>query len=145
MAALLYLLFALMVMSAGKLPELSEIIPNFLLGAFQPNNRDNLEPYRILHFLALAFLFTWAVPKDWHGFQSQALQPVIRCGQEWLAVLCAGIFLSFAAHFILITGPKSLAMQIVVSVIGISIMTGVAYYISWSKRQDYKSALGARS
>jgi hypothetical protein len=24
-------------------------------------------------------------------------------------------------------------------------MTAVAYYVSWSRRQDYKSALGARS
>jgi hypothetical protein len=36
-------------------------------------------------------------------------------------------------------------MQVLVSVAGISIMTGVAYYVSWSKRQDYKPALSARS
>jgi hypothetical protein len=144
-AALLYLLFALAVTVAGKFPEFAAVVPESLLGAFLPNDKENLAPYRVLHFLALAFLFTRMVPRDWRGFRWQALQPVLRCGEEWLAVFCAGVFLSFAGHFILITGPDSLAMQILVSVAGISIMTCVAYYVSWSKRQDYKPALSARS
>jgi hypothetical protein len=37
------------------------------------------------------------------------------------------------------------AMQILVSTAGIAAMTAVAYYVSWSKRQDHKSALGARA
>jgi hypothetical protein len=94
----------------------------------------------VLHFLALAFLFTYMVPRDWSGFRWQTLQPVIKCGQEWLAVFCAGVFLSFAGHLVLITGPDSLAMHVLVSFAGISIMTGVAYYVSWSKQQDHKPA-----
>jgi hypothetical protein len=35
-------------------------------------------------------------------------------------------------------------MHILVSIAGIAIMTGVAYYASWSKRQDYKPALSTR-
>jgi hypothetical protein len=35
-------------------------------------------------------------------------------------------------------------MHILVSIAGIAIMAGVAYYVSWSKRQDYKPALSAR-
>jgi hypothetical protein len=144
-AALLYLLFALVITAAGKLPALAEMIPDSLLGAFLPNDRENLAPYRVLHLLAMAFLFTLGVPKGWRGFRWPVLQPLIKCGEEWLAVFCAGVFLSFAAHFILITGPNSVAIQILVSVAGILMMTAVAYYVSWSRRQDYKSALGARS
>ncbi|MCU1464041.1 MAG: OpgC protein, partial [Acidimicrobiales bacterium] len=62
-----------------------------------------------------------------------------------LAVFCSGVFLSFAGHFIMITGPDSLAMQVLFSVAGISIMTCDAYYVSWSKRQDYKPVLSTRS
>ena len=65
-------------------------------------------------------------------------------GEEWLSVFCAGVFLSFAAHLVLITGPDLLAMHVLVSLAGISIMTGVAYYVSWSKRQDRKPALRAQ-
>lgn len=65
----------------------------------------------------------------------------MKCGEEWLSVFCAEVFLSFAAHLALITGPDTLSMHILVSLAGISMMTAVAYYVSWSKRQDYKPAL----
>jgi hypothetical protein len=138
-AASLYLAVALVVTVAGKFPQLT-LVPDFLRDVFGPNDRESLVPHRVVHFLALAFLFTYMVPRDWSGFRWQALQPAIKCGQEWLAVFCAGVFLSFAGHLVLITSPDSLAMQILVSSAGILIMTGVAYYVSWSKRQDHKPA-----
>ena len=144
-AAMLYILFALVVTAAGKFPQLAEYVPDRVLGAFLPNDKENLALYRVVHLLAVAFLFTFVVPRDWRGFQWRILQPVIKCGEEWLPVFCAGVFLSFAAHFVLITGPDSLAMHVLVSVAGISIMTAVAYYTSWSKRQDYKPALSTQS
>src|SRR3954454_20701466 len=139
-AALLYLLFALAVTLAGKFPQLGAMIPAPVLDTFLPNDKENIAPYRVLHFLALAFLFGHLVPRNWRGFRWPALQPLLKCGEEWLPVFCAGVFLSFAGHLILITGPDSLAMQVLVSVAGMSIMTGVAYYVSWSKRQDHKPA-----
>ena len=144
-AALLYLLFALVIKLAATLPQLGEFIPPAVLSTFLPNTKENMAPYEILHFLALAFLFTIVVPRNWRGFQSPVLRLVIKCGEEWLAVFCAGVFLSFAGHFVLITGPNSIAMALLVSVAGIVIMTAVAYYVSWSKWQDYKSAIGTRS
>jgi hypothetical protein len=143
-AALVYLLFALVITMAGKFSLLGELIPASVLDLFLPNDKENLAPYRVLHFLAMAFLFTLVVPRNWRGFQWSILQPVGKCGEEWLAVFCAGVFLSFAGHFVLITGPNSLAMHILVSIAGCSIMAAVAYYVSWSKRQDYKPALSAR-
>ena len=139
-AAWLYLILALVVTMAGRFPQIAGIVPDYLLDGFLPNQRENLVPYRVLHFLALVFLFTYVVPRDWRGFRWQALQPVIKCGEEWLPVFCAGVFLSFAAHLVLITGPNLLAMHVLVSVAGISIMTAVAYYGSWSKQQDRKPA-----
>lgn len=140
--AILYLLFALTIVSCGNIPPLAKLIPGSLIDTFLPEDRENVAPYRILHFLTLAFLFTLLVPRGWAHLKSYALQPVIKCGEEWLAVFCAGVFLSFAAHFILITGQGSLVMQVVVSIAGILAMTGVAYYVSWSRQQDYKSAVG---
>ena len=139
--ALLYLLFALTVTLAGKFPQLAAIMPEPMLDTFLPNEKENIAPYRVLHFLALAFLVSYLVPRDWRGFQWPALQPLMKCGEEWLPVFCAGVFLSFAGHLILITGPDSLAMQVLVSIAGIAAMTGVAYYVSWSRRQDQKPAL----
>jgi hypothetical protein len=132
--AWLYLVFALVVTVAGKFPQSAGIMPGFVVDSFLPNDKENVAPYRIVHLLALVFLFTYLVPAN--GLKSPWIQPIIRCGQEWLAVFCAGVFLSFAGHFILITSPDSLLVHVLVSLAGIAIMTAVAYYVSWSKRQD---------
>lgn len=143
--ALLYLLFALTIVSSSEIPALAQMMPSGLSDVLLQNDREDVAPHRILHFLTLTFLFTWLVPRDWGYLRSYALQPIIKCGEEWLAVFCAGVFLSFAAHLILIPGPYSLARQIGVSLGGIAAMTAVAYYVSWSKQQDNKSAVGAHS
>jgi hypothetical protein len=121
---------------AGRFPELGEIFPAWLVDAFNPDGRVNLAPYRVLHFVILAFLVTRLVSKDWRGLDWLILKPVIRCGQQSLAVFCVGVFLSFAGHFVLIISSDSLLMQVFVSVTGIAIMILVAYAISWSKEQD---------
>jgi hypothetical protein len=64
------------------------------------------------------------------------LQPLIICGQQALSVFCVGVFLAFAARLVLMTGSGSLAAQVLVSLSGFALMTLVACYISWSKRQD---------
>ena len=56
-------------------------------------------------------------------------------------MFCIGVFLSFAGHLILITGPNLVVIQIAVSMIGFAAMTAVAYYVAWSKRQDLPAAL----
>ena len=113
--ALSYLLFALVVTVASRDAVIGRLVPDFVLNLFAPNDRENLEPDRVLHFLLLAFVFVRLVPSDWSGLRWKLLQPVIKCGEEWLATFCAGVFLSFAGHLVLITGPNSLAMQILVS------------------------------
>src|SRR5438552_4482376 len=87
-AAWLYLLFALAVTMAGKFPH-AGIVPELLRDALLPN-KENLAPHRVLHFLALAFLFTHLVPRDWSGFRWQTLQPIIKCGEAWPSGYCAG-------------------------------------------------------
>jgi hypothetical protein len=147
LAALAYLLIALEATTLGQAGALNGLIADFPLNPLAPADKENLALYRVVHLLALALLFTYWVPREWSGLRSRILQPVITCGEEWLSVFCVGVFLSFAAHFILITSPNSLSLQIVVSLAGIAMMTMVAYYISWSRQQDRdrKSGLGARA
>ena len=136
-----YLIFAMAVTLLRRSPELSAYLPDLLLDSIAPTEKENLAPYRVVHFLALTFLATHLIPADHPGLRLKPLQAVIRCGEEWLAVFCVGVFLSFAGHLILITGPNLVMMQIVVSLIGFAAMTAVAYYVAWSKRQDLPAAL----
>lgn len=144
-AALLYLMFALAIVVSSDIPTLAQAMPAGLTDMLLPSDREDVAPHRILHFVTLTFLFTLLVPRNGAYLRSYALQPLIKCGEEWLAVFCAGVFLSFAAHLILITGPNSVARQVAVSIAGLAAMTAVAYYVSWSKQQDNRSAVGARS
>jgi hypothetical protein len=131
-----YLAFALVMTMAGRFPEFGKMFPTWLLDAFTPDDKTNLAPYRLLHFMVLAFVVTRFVPRDWPGLQWKIFRPVIKCGEEALAVFCAGVFLSFVGHLALTMSSDSVPTQIFVSSVGIAIMTLIAYYISWSKLQD---------
>jgi hypothetical protein len=131
-----YLVFALAMTLAGRFPEFGKMFPEWLFDAFNPNDKTNLAPYRVFHFILLAFLVTRCVPKDWRGLQWMIFKPAIACGQQSLAIFCVGVFLSFAGHLALMTGSASLMAQIFVSLAGIAIMTLMACCISWSRRQD---------
>ncbi len=136
-----YLVFAMAITLLRHSPATSAYLPDLLLDSIAPTDKENLAPYRVVHFLALAFLATHLVPADHPGLRLKPLQAVIRCGEEWLAVFCVGVFLSFAGHLILITSANLVAMQIVVSLAGFAAMTAVAYYVAWSKWQDLPTAL----
>ena len=131
-----YLVFALIMTFAGRFPDFGALFPHWLYSAFNPNDKTNLAPYRFLHFAVIVILVIRFVPKDWSGLRWKMFDPMIVCGQQSLAVFCVGVFLSFVAHFELTLSSGSLFAQIFVSITGIAIMTVVAYYISWSKRQD---------
>jgi hypothetical protein len=135
-----YLIFALVMTMAGRFAEFGTMLPNWLVDAFNPNDKVNLAPYRVLHLVVIVFLAARFLPKDWRGLQWPIFQPLIICGQQALSVFCVGVFLSFACRRVLMTGSGTLTAQISVSAFGMAIMTLVACYISWSKRQDHPLA-----
>ncbi len=134
--AMAYLVLSLLLMVGANVPTVGNLLPSGLIDAFLPTDRENLGPARIVHLLCVALLFSYYVPADWKGFHSKFLQPIVKCGDEWLACFCVGIFLSLAAHMILITSQNTVLLQLLVSVTALTLMTAVAYYISWSRDQD---------
>jgi len=131
-----YLAFALVMTMAGQFPQFGKMFPAWLFDAFNPNDKTNLALYRVLHLIILMFLVPRFLTKYWRGLDWQIFRPIIKCGQQPIAAFCAGVFLSFAGHLLLVTGSGSVTAQIFVSVAGLAIMSLVAGYISWSKQQD---------
>ena len=131
-----YLVFGYVMSMAGRFPVLGDTLPAWLHDIFIPNDRVNLAPYRILHFMVVALFATRLISKRWDGLNWPVFKPLIICGEQALPVFCAGVFLSVAGHFVLVTGSGSLVAQILVSLSGFAIMTLVASYVAWSKRQD---------
>jgi hypothetical protein len=135
-----YLVFALVMTMAGRFEDFGALFPTWLFDAFNPNDKTNLAPYRVLHFVVIAFFVTRFVRKDWAGLEWKIFDPLVKCGQQSLQVFCVGVFLSFVAHFILSMSYGSIWAQLGVSIGGLAILTGVAYYGNWSKKQDKPSA-----
>jgi hypothetical protein len=131
-----YLVFAFVMAMAGRHPEIAEIFPPWFVGIFNPNDKTNLAPYRLIHFMVIAALVIRFLPRDWPGLEWRVFKPAILCGQQSLEVFCIGIFLSFAGHFVLVEVSDAIWMQIVVSVVGITLLTLLAWYRSWSKKID---------
>ncbi|KZD21197.1 OpgC domain-containing protein [Tardiphaga robiniae] len=142
--SLIYLIFAMVVTLAVRFAS-TWMLPSGLVDLFDPNDKTNLAPYRVLHLLALMIVLVRIVPEDWDVLRSDALRPLIVCGQRSLEVFCVGIFLSFVGHFILEMYSNALIAQIAVSVIGISVMTAVAFYRTWSRALDAPAPAGKAS
>src|SRR5438309_2494863 len=54
-----YLVFAMAVTLMRHSPALSAYLPDIVLNGISPTEKENLAPYRVMHFLALAFLATY--------------------------------------------------------------------------------------
>jgi hypothetical protein len=94
--------------------------------AKQPLDKSNLPPLRLLHFLAIAVVAAWFVPRDWRGLATPVMRGAIRCGQHSLPIYCLGVLLTFASHLALLEISAGLAMQIALSLAGIAAMIAIA-------------------
>jgi hypothetical protein len=134
--AIAYLLFAFVIAMTWYVPGLSQYVPHWLEQAIYPIDKINLDVLRFAHFLALAVVTVWFVPRDWPPLKTRWMWPLIVCGQHSLEIFCLGVFLSFAAHFAMVEVSAAFWVQLVASVLGIMIMTAAAWLITWYKRAD---------
>jgi len=134
--AFAYIVFAFGIAMTWYFPRLGVFVPKFVGDAIYPIDKTNLDVLRIVHFLSLAVITVWFVPRDWHALKWPVFRPAIVTGQHSLEIFCLGVFLAFAAHFLFTEVSNSLPMQIIVSLIGIVIMVGVASLISWYRRAE---------
>jgi hypothetical protein len=130
------IMFAFVVTTATHSPELGHLLPDWILRPFEPNDKSNLAPYRVVHLIALAVVVTRFLSADSPILHWRALAPMIKCGQNSLEVFCIGIVLSFCAHAAIETSRNSLAVQIFAGAAGVVLMTASAYWWTWSNRQN---------
>ena len=128
--AMLYLLLSLVVALSWRIKPLEALIPQALLQLLYPLDKSNLDPLRLLHFLAIAVLATWFVPRDWRGLMTPVMRGAIRCGQNSLPIYCLGVLLAFASHMALLDISDGIAMQIALSLGGIGAMIATATLLS---------------
>lgn len=129
-----YLAFAFAVTMTWYFPRAAFLMPRWLGEWMYPIDKTNLDVLRFAHFLALAALTVRFIPRDWPVLQSRWLKPAIICGQHSLEIFCLGVFLAFAAHFLMVEFFGGAAAQVLMSMAGIFTMIGTAWLISWYKR-----------
>ena len=130
------MLFAFGIAMTWYFPRLGVFVPKLISDAIYPIDKPNLDVLRIVHFLSLAVITVWFVPRDWRGLKSPLSWPAIVCGQHSLETFCLGVFLAFAAHFLFTEISNSLLMQVIGSLLGIAIMVAAAAMISWYRRVE---------
>ncbi|MDH2354172.1 OpgC domain-containing protein [Bradyrhizobium sp. SSUT112] len=124
--AVLYLVFSLVVALSCSIKPLEALVPQPLLTLLYPMDKSNLAPLRLLHFLALAVLAAWFVPRDWRGLTAAVMRGAILCGQNSLPIYCLGVLLTLASHLALLDVSDGLMMQIALSVGGVLVMVAAA-------------------
>ncbi|UGV26973.1 OpgC domain-containing protein [Rhodopseudomonas boonkerdii] len=116
------------------------MLPEAVRSFFIPNDKTNLAPYRIIHFLALAIVVSRLISRDAPALKWPVWRPIIVCGQQSLEVFCAGVFLAFVAYFAIDLVSEAFWFQLLVSIAGIAAMIGVAYFRKWAKAGKAKPA-----
>jgi hypothetical protein len=134
MIALAWVLFAFLIVMTWHVAFLDALVPKWMIKAIYPIDKTDLDMLRFTHFLALAVIVSRYVPRDWEALKSGWLRPLILCGQHSLPLFCIGVFLSFAAHWILTQYSKGVWEQLLVSLSGILIMVAIAWVLDRAKK-----------
>jgi len=141
-----YLVFALALAISWHITSDDEdILPVWLLNVLYPMSKTYLSPWRLLHFLALAYVAMLLFRRDNPFFASRWARPFLLIGECGLQMFCLGVFLSFVGHFVLVEwGNGQIGMQLVVNAGGIGIMLSVAAVIDWYKATERGRATAQR-
>jgi hypothetical protein len=131
-----YLVLAFLIVLTWHVPRLEVFIPDALQRLLYPVDKSTLDPLRLLHFLALATLTVRRIPANASMLRWRVSWIPLICGRQSLYVFCFGIFLSFAAHFVLEEISGTLLTQIVVSIAGVALMVALAWVLTWYKQME---------
>src|SRR6202045_1571516 len=132
--AIAWITFAFLIVMTWHIPFLDAMVPKWMIKMIYPIDKTDLDMLRFTHFLALALIVSRYLPRDWPALRSQWLRPVILCGQHSLPIFCFGVFLSFAAHWILMQYTRGVWEQLVVSAAGILIMIALAWLMDRARK-----------
>jgi hypothetical protein len=124
--AALYLLFAFLVTLGWSYKPLEAAVPQVLVDLIYPIDKSDLDPLRLLHFLAIAILVAAFVPREWKGLATPILRGAIRCGENSLEIYSAGVLLSLGGRILLVKVSSGFAMQVAVSISGVAVLVAIA-------------------
>ncbi|RXG99230.1 OpgC domain-containing protein [Bradyrhizobium zhanjiangense] len=131
--AVLYLVFSLVIALSWRIKPLEALIPQGLTKLAYPMDKSNLDPLRLLHFLALAVVAVWFVPPNRQALTTAVMRGAILCGRHSLPIFCLGVLLTLVSLLALLDISEGLAMQITLSLGGVLTMIVAATLLNLIK------------
>lgn len=108
-------------------PALDAAMPVWIKDLVYPLSKTDLSAWRILHFLALAYVASRLVPADARWLKAPLAEPLIVCGQHSLAVFCLGTLLSFVGRVTFDQLSTSALAMMAINAAGFGLMFALAY------------------
>jgi len=96
-------------------------------------DKTMLDPLQYLHFLASAYVAVYLLRGRLHLIQGPVTRPIIRCGQQSLAVFLSGILLAHMGGMAFDQLGTGAPAQIAINAAGFGVTLAVAYVTSWFK------------
>lgn len=134
--AMVYICFGLVIALSWEIEPLASAIPGYVERLIYPIDKPDLDPLRLLHFLAIAIVVARFVPRNWRGFVLLGLSGAIRCGERSLETYCAAVVLSLLAGLYLTEVSNSIAAQLVVSTAGVTALVLFATCMTWIAKRS---------
>jgi hypothetical protein len=105
--------------------------PGLFFDSLWPVNKSNLSPLRLIPFFAAALIVVVLVPPGARFLRAAAAKPLVLCGRHSLEIFCLGILLSVLGHFLLSEYELGMIAQLMVDIVGITVMCLTASLIDW--------------
>jgi hypothetical protein len=126
-----YVLIALLVALSWSVTSLDILIPSSVTKYIYPIDKSDLDPLRLVHFLAIAVLVAHFVPEDRLDLSNPVLRGAIRCGENSLEIYCLGVLMALGAQILLADVSNGVVMQSIVSACGIVLLVMFATWSTW--------------
>lgn len=99
------------------------------------NQKSRLGPVRIVHFMSLVVLLSMLLPVSYKKiWRSRLLAPVIKCGQNSLAVYTLGVILTFVSIVVFRLMGESPGTILIIEFDCCALSVGLAYLLEWYRR-----------
>jgi len=122
----------LLISAVWRVPGVFEAVPSpWAERIYFGIDKSGLHPARLLHFLAVAYLVSWLIPRDSRFALSWPAQPFTLCGQHGLMVFAMGVFLSFVGRLVMQELDASWWTQTALALAGWSVITAFAAANAW--------------
>jgi hypothetical protein len=150
LAATAVVLYGLFVMKLSlplmqRLPSLKDTFMPHYQFYWDWGGKTTLQPLRLLHFFALAYLTSLVFPRQWKFWSTRMARPIEVAGRHSLEVYAFGLVLSFVAVFLLAQGPLTATSILVMDLAACVASIGFAYGIdAWKHRHRRSTAPPSR-